>query len=189
MARGKEQRPAEILVDRIRARATDRIVVLVDGPACSGKTTLADEIAYALKAQLVHMDAFYPGWGGLEVGSSIVSSSLLAAESPGYHRWDWATGKQAEWHKVNPRKHLVIEGSGALSAENLALATYGVWIHLPLLERRERKRLRDGSLNMEHWDFWAMQERAFYQRERPDLIAHTVLDSGSNVLSPEKTDD
>ena len=137
MARGKEQRPAEILVDRIRARATDRIVVLVDGPACSGKTTLADEIAYALKAQLVHMDAFYPGWGGLEVGSSIVSSSLLAAESPGYHRWDWATGKQAEWHKVNPRKHLVIEGSGALSAENLALATYGVWIHLPLLERRE----------------------------------------------------
>ena len=74
-------------------------------------------------------------------------------------------------------------------AENLALATYGVWIHLPLLERRERKRLRDGSLNMEHWDFWAMQERAFYQRERPDLIAHTVLDSGSNVLSPEKTDD
>lgn len=181
MGRGT-QRPAEILVERIRARGDDRVVVLVDGPAASGKTTLADELATLLRAQLVNLDSFYPGWSGLEVGSAMVADSVLAAENPGWRRWDWKAGKAAEWHRVNPRKPLVIEGSGALSAANRALATYGVWIHLELAERRRRKRLRDGNLNMEHWDHWAMQERAFYLRERPDRLADVVLDGATGQL-------
>lgn len=186
VGRGGQQRPAEILVERIRARSDGRVVVLVDGPACSGKTTLAEEIAHGLRASLLSMDSLYPGWGGLEVGSSMVAGSVLAAENPGYTRWDWEAGKPTGWHRVNPRKSLVIEGSGALSAANRALASYGVWIHLPLAERRKRKLQRDGSRHLEHWDHWAMQERAFYQRERPDLLADSVYHSGANELAPER---
>jgi len=185
MARGKEMRPAELLVDKVRDahRATGgRLVVLIDGPAASGKTTLGEELAYLLKAQLVSMDLFYPGWGGLEVGSAMVAGSVLDSQEPGWRRWDWSNGKAAEWHKVNPKKDIVIEGSGALSAANKALATYTIWIHVELAERKRRKQLRDGTINMEHWDYWAMQERAFFQRERPDQLADIVYNGMTGEL-------
>jgi gluconate kinase len=175
-------RTSELLVERIRASASARTVVLIDGRAGSGKTTLASEVAYALKAQLVCMDAFYPGWGGLEVGSSMVRSMVLDPQKPGWRRWDWKRSRAAEWHSVNAAKPVVIEGSGALSAANRELATFGIWIRLEPDERRRRKLARDGHLNLEHWDRWALQEDRFFARERPDLLADALVDGATGLI-------
>ncbi len=40
-------------------------LVCVDGPAGSGKTSLADAVARRTAAQVVHMDDLYGGWDGL----------------------------------------------------------------------------------------------------------------------------
>ncbi|MGO1280054.1 MAG: AAA family ATPase, partial [Cellulosimicrobium funkei] len=40
-------------------------LVVVDGPAGSGKTTLAAQLEAALPAQVLHMDDLYEGWRGL----------------------------------------------------------------------------------------------------------------------------
>jgi uridine kinase len=182
MAQGGLPRLSDVLAQRIRAAASGRIVVLLDGPAASGKTTLGSDLAYALGAQLVCMDTFYPGWGGLEVGSAMVHESVLDPDKPGWRRWDWKKGKAAEWHRVNGNRPVVIEGSGALSEANRARATFGIWIHLDAESRRKRKLLRDGTLNMEHWDRWAMQEQAFYRRERPDMRADVVIDGLTGLI-------
>jgi cytidylate kinase len=182
MARQAGRRTSEILADRIREAGESRPVVLIDGAAASGKTTLAGELAYALKAQHVCMDDFYPGWGGLEVGSSMVLGSVLNADRPGWRRWDWKKHTAAEFHRINPRKPVVIEGSGALSAANRAAATFGIWIHLDEETRLERKKGRDGRIDLEQWERWGMQEARFFARERPDRLADALVDGFTGRL-------
>ncbi len=149
--------------------------MLIDGHSGSGKTTLATELAYNLKAQHVALDAVYPGWGGLEVGSAMVRG-VLDPENPGYRRWDWKRNESAEWHKVNGKRDIVIEGSGSMSRANRELATFGVWIRLDQVERKRRAIARDGVTYHQHWDRWAAQEQAFFARERPDTLADALMD-------------
>ncbi len=186
MARGGSPRASEVLAHRIRAAAAEqgssRLVVLIDGHSGSGKTTLATELAYALKAQHVSLDAFYPGWGGLEVGSAMVRGVLDPA-NPGYRRWDWKRSQPAEFHKVNGAKDVVIEGSGALSRVNRESATFALWIRLDQVERKRRAIARDGATYHEHWDRWAAQEQAFFARERPDTLADAILDGRTGRLA------
>jgi gluconate kinase len=186
MARGGSPRASEVLAERIRssaaAQGAPRIVVLVDGHSGSGKTTLATEVAYLLKAQHVALDAFYPGWGGLEVGSAMVRG-VLDPDNPGYRRWDWRRNQAAEWHKVNAKRDIVIEGSGCLSRANRELATFGVWIRLDQVERKRRALARDGATIHQHWDRWAAQEQAFFARERPDTLADAIMDGRTGQLA------
>lgn len=156
-------------------------MVLIDGHSGSGKTTLASELSYALKAQHVGLDAFYPGWGGLEVGSAMVRG-VLDAENPGFRRWDWKRNEPAEFHKVNPKRDVVIEGSGCMSRANREMATFGVWIRLDQAERKRRALARDGQLIHQHWDRWSGQEQAFFARERPDTLADAIMDGRTGEL-------
>jgi len=186
MARGGSPRASEVLAQRIRASAAEqgasRLVVLIDGHSGAGKTTLATELAHTLKAQHVSLDAFYPGWGGLEVGSAMVRGVLDPA-NPGYRRWDWKRSQAAEFHKINGQKDVVIEGSGALSRANRDLATFALWIRLDQVERKRRAIARDGATYHEHWDRWAAQEQAFFARERPDTLADALMDGRTGQLA------
>lgn len=151
-----------------------RRVVLVDGGSGSGKTELGTLLAAVLGAQLVSLDDIYPGWDGLEAASAMVRTDIL--ERSRWRRWDWAASIPAELHDVDPARDLVIEGSGCLSAANRELATFGVWLDVPESVRKPRALERDGELYRPHWHRWAEQERAFFDRERPDLLADLVLD-------------
>jgi cytidylate kinase len=186
MARGRSPRVSEVLAEHIRGSAAgqgaQRIVVLIDGHSGAGKTTLATELAYGLKAQHVALDAFYPGWGGLEVGSAMVRNVLDPAISE-YRRWDWKRNQAAERHKVNAKRDIVIEGSGSLSRANRELATFGVWIRLDEPTRKRRAFDRDGATNHQNWDRWAAQEQAFFARERPDTLADAIIDGRAGTIS------
>lgn len=187
MGRGGPTRPSEVLAERLTASRSGRIVVLIDGGSGAGKSTLADELGYALGADVVSLDKLYPGWGGLEVGSAMIRSRVLDPDKPGYRRWDWKKHAPAEFHNVNPRKDLVIEGSGSLSAANRAVATFGIWVHLDYAERKRRAIRRDGASYLDHWDRWQQQEHAFYLRERPDLLADAIVDNVTgNLLFTER---
>ena len=186
MARGGSPRWSEVLAERIRATAKEagapRLVVLIDGHAGAGKTTLATELSYVLKSQHISLDAFYPGWGGLEVGSAMVKG-VLAAENPGYTRWDWKRNQAAEFHKVNAKRDILVEGSGCLSQSNRDLATFSVWVRLDQLERKRRAIARDGATFHANWDRWAAQEQAFFARERPDTLADAIVDGRTGEVA------
>lgn len=185
VARRGTPRPSEVLAERIRAVAkaqgAPRFVVLIDGHSGAGKTTLATELAYAMGAQHVALDAFYPGWGGLEVGSAMVRQ-VLAPTDAGYRRWDWKHNQPGGWVKVNPKKDIVVEGSGSLSRANRELATFALWIRLDQVERKRRAIARDGARYHEHWDRWAAQEQAFFARERPDTLADAIMDGRTGEM-------
>lgn len=152
-----------------------RPVVLIDGRSGAGKTTLARELAPLLGAQLVSLDDLYPGWGGLEAGSRAVHESILRPQDPGWRRWDWTSAQPAEWHPVDPELPIVIEGCGALSRVNRALATFGIWVELPATKRRRRALEREPDF-APHWREWAEQEREHAAREHPRALADVVVE-------------
>jgi uridine kinase len=165
-------------IEALAARAAAsgaRPVVLIDGRSGAGKTTLAERLAPLLGAQLVSLDDVYPGWGGLEAGSAAVHETVLRDRDPGWRRWDWASGRPAEWHTVDPVAPIVIEGCGALSRANRALATFGVWLEVPAAERRRRALEREPDF-APHWADWARQEREFAAREHPRSLADVVVE-------------
>ena len=158
------------------AAGSRRPVVLLDGRSGSGKSVLAASLAPALDAQLLSLDELYPGWEGLEAGSAAVHETVLRSIDPGWARWDWAGGATAEWHPLDPDRAMVIEGCGALSRANRALATFGIWLELDAAERRRRFSERDAGRFDRYWDGWAAQEDAFISREHPAAIADLVID-------------
>lgn len=136
--------------------------LLIDGPSGAGKTTLALQIGDALGIPVVHLDDFYPGWGGLAEGARIVAEDVLDPARPGYWRWDWERGRRGEWVALDPGGDLIVEGVGAVTEASKAKArrrgdvdTIRV-VADPHL-RKERALQRDPGY-AEWWDMWAAQE-------------------------------
>ncbi len=163
-------------------RPTRPDIVLVDGRSGSGKTELARAmVAQKPELQLVRMDDLYPGWSGLEAGSQHVHDFVIAATVRRWQRWDWADNTPAEWRVLDQSRPILIEGCGALSRANRALAAYAVWVELDEPTRRQRVRDRDGGSWADKWDDWAAQEDAFIARENPRELASTVI-NGNEVF-------
>lgn len=153
--------------------------VLIDGRSGSGKTTLAHELHRVWAAStVVRLDDIYPGWDGLAWAVDHIHTELLLPRSlgrPGRWRgWDWSNDAPAGWHAVDPRQRLIVEGVGALTAANRALADLGIWVDTDDDERKRRALLRDGDTYRPHWERWAAQEvahlAAYLPRAQADWI-------------------
>lgn len=169
--------PAAAVLAAVAGLGSGRVVVLIDGGAGSGKTTLAEALAEGWDGpvQVVGMDSFYPGWGGLAAASAMIADDLLRPARPGYTRWDWERSAPAGWVPVDPDLPLVIEGCGALTARNRRLADLAVWCELDADERRRRAIARDGELLAVHWEEWEAQEAAHWRANRPWELADLVV--------------
>jgi hypothetical protein len=151
-----------------------RTVVLIDGRSGAGKTSLARVLAPAIGAQLVSLDDLYPGWDGLEAGSRMVHELVLRPVDPGWTDWDWASGRAAGWHPLDPDLPIVVEGYGAISRASRSLADVAIWVEAPAAERRRRALAREPGF-APHWRHWAEQERAHDAREHPRSLADVVV--------------
>ncbi len=156
-------------------------LVCVDGPAGSGKTTLAEAIVGLAgpSTRLVHMDDLYAGWSGLaEVDAQLGDLLLpLADGRPGsFRRYDWLAGEFAEVVDVPPSPLLVVEGVGSGAARLAGLVTVLVWVEAPHDLRMQRGVERDGDAFAPHWEQWARDEAALFARERTCERADIVVD-------------
>lgn len=153
-----------------------RPVVLIDGGAGSGKTTLAELLARHWPApgpvQVVGQDDLYPGWGGLAAGSAAVPAVI---GGDGYRRWDWQASRPDGWRPLDRDAALLVEGCGALTPAGRALAGLGIWVELDPVRRHRRALARDGALFAAHWDDWALQEAIHWQANRPWALADVVV--------------
>jgi uridine kinase len=166
-------------------------LVCVDGPAGSGKTTLAAALRRTARdllpadgeVALVHMDNVYAGWAGLEAGMATVATSVvdpLRHGRPGrYRRFDWHAMAFAEERFVSPVDVLVIEGVGSAGAAYDDAITCLVWVETPTDVRLDRGLARDGERMRDHWLRWRDAEQAMFARERTRERADVVVDGVS----------
>ncbi len=182
---------ARIVVDLALSRQPtlgDGRLVRIDGPAGSGKTTLAAEVAALVAgAQVVHMDNLYAGWSGIDHAVTAQLDSILlplAEGRPGrYRRFDWVADEFAEEHVVEPGPLLVLEGVGSGTRAHADLGTVLVWVDAPHDLRMTRGIDRDGEAFRVQWEAWAQSEQVLFEREGTRSRADMLVD-GTGVAEP-----
>ncbi len=169
----------------------------VDGPAGSGKTTVAGRLAAEVAAvghsvAVVHMDDLYDGWSAL-VGERAgaltrrVEADLLAplaaGREGGYERYDWPSAAFAERHRVPVVDVLVLEGCGSAQrswADRTALA---VWVEVDRALRTRRWLERDDDPRAAQQCLaWQVDEDAWCAADGTRARADLVVDGAP--LSP-----
>ncbi|WP_090030556.1 hypothetical protein [Cellulomonas marina] len=167
-------------------------LLCVDGPAGSGKTTLAARVrerltAAGLAVGVVHLDDLYEGWSGLEgsLWPRLQAEVLgpLAARRPGrYRRWDWPAGAFADHVDVPVPDVLVLEGCGSARRAADPVATLRVWVEAPAALRLERGLARDGADTRPQWEAWMADEAQHFVREDTRARADVRVDRDGLVL-------
>ncbi len=155
-------------------------VVCIDGPAASGKTTLAELLASMLDCPVVHLDDLYQGWqqdlGAL--GPRLAAWLLDPWEVglPGrYLRFDWALGRYREWVEVPAGPLVILEGCGAAGRHIRPRAALVVWVEAPGDERLARGISRDGVGLADHWRSWQSAEDAHFAADQTRAAADVVV--------------
>ena len=83
-------------------------IISIDGPAGSGKTTLAAELSVALfstfgDVPIIHLDQLYEGWDGaldsklFERIDSWILTPIRNGLPPKYLEYDWHLGAYSKW--------------------------------------------------------------------------------------------
>ncbi len=169
-------------------------IVLIDGRAASGKSSLAAALKNQLfkeleqAPRLVHMDDLYPGWEGLVAGSHYLNQQILQPLKQGktasWQLWDWEQAQRGRsdepgngWREFAGGTPLIVEGCGSLSRVSSGLADYRVWIETEKQVRHQRWLDRDGEKFNEFWHIWAAQEDEFYQQEKSLQLADLVIEN------------
>ena len=162
-------------------------LVCIDGPAGSGKTTLAGRLAAELggAATVVHFDELYAGWtltgalGRLQAG---VLRPLSDRRAGAHHRYDWATRRFAPGPVVVPvREVLLVEGCGSSPRALDPWTTLRIWVEAPVDLRLSRGLARDGSELEPEWRRWLGTEAAEFAREGTRERADVRLDGAATA--------
>lgn len=108
-----------------------RPLILIDGAAGSGKTTLATKLADILNANLVHTDdvSWYADpihWDG-EMLAGIINP-WFNGNHVAYRPTGWIKKNRSGSIDVDPNRALVIEGMGASRKTMRAIAAYSIWV-------------------------------------------------------------
>ena len=185
-------------------------LILIDGPAGAGKTTLANRLALALggaasagagtfdpanllpadaPVQILHGDDMYEGWDGLagldELLLGEVLEPLSRGEQAGFRMWDWVENRRSHRIDVPPRPYLIVEGVGVAQTAARALASLVVFVEAPWEVRLQRGVDRDHMAYddvVERWNVFEAEQNAFLDRHDTRAAADVILDGTSPVL-------
>lgn len=169
---GASQQPARLGTSRL---------ICIDGPAGSGKTTLAAAVVAMLTERghtvaALHMDDFYEGWTGLraDLEPRLLGQVLepLAAGRPGrWQRFDWHLDRFDDWHDLPVTDFLVLEGCGSGARAYAPFRSLLVFVEAERDTRLRRGIERDGPAVEPYWLAWMEREEAHFELNSTRAVA------------------
>lgn len=161
-------------------------LVSVDGPAGSGKTTLAGDLGRELDATVLHMDDLFAGWSGLTEGIAQLLDGVLGPLSHrrpgGYRRYDWHRKEFAETVQVPVVDVLVVEGCGSAPRAAAQWTSLLVVTEADAATRLARGLARDGEAMRGEWVRWMTLEEEVLAGEDARSRADVLLDGFGRVV-------
>lgn len=170
------------------------VLIAVDGPCASGKTTLAARLAEALNAQVIHADDFFlpfemktperlaqPGGNvHYERFKEEVADALAMGKTVDYGVYRCAEGRIAEKKRVIPSGIIIVEGSYSMHPLMGADYDLRIFIEAPLDIRLERILERNGKEKLETFkEKWIPMENAYFEhygiKEKSDIVTEQKI--------------
>lgn len=159
-------------------------IILIDGPAGSGKTTLSlklkSELSSELTCEVIHLDTIYNGWDNALTESLTntlrsLLDSFLANKPFNLAQYNWAT-KSFNTHRiVQPADLLIIEGVGAGQSAIRAFATTLYWVEVDDEIGLKRVLERDGNEISQEMKNWKLREAEHFAKERTREFADFII--------------
>lgn len=180
------------LAARVRAdepRLGRTRLVCIDGPAGSGKTTLAAGLAAALGdgVAVMHMDDLYEGWtmaGAAQRLAAGVLEPLAEGRAAAYRHYDWdAAAFLPDLVPVPVVDVLIVEGCGSAPRQFDPWTTLRIWVEAPRELRLARGIERDGAHLTHEWIRWQQLEAGVFEAE--DTRARADLRVDGTVHAPD----
>lgn len=144
-------------------------IVVIDGPAGSGKTTLAKSLSELLgNCPIIHMDEIYDGWENALSPKTFsnmtnwIIKPLFENRSIEFTKYDWHLEKRNEKVVINLPKVLIIEGVGSSSSEISEHSCLKLWIEVNKEIGISRVLTRDGLEIEEQMKKWQTLESKFF---------------------------
>jgi uridine kinase len=108
-------------------------ILLIDGPAGAGKTTLALEIQAKTDSALLHLDDFYDGWDEpfdanfIQRVKRAINHLIDPISQPSFMKYDWNAESFVSAEMKRSGKLIIVEGVGAgLLSKSLPADNQGV---------------------------------------------------------------
>lgn len=148
--------------------------ISIDGPAGSGKTTLARRIAESFSSgpvATIHMDDLYNGWeDALTVQlSRTLTNQILSPISQGkafsYRKYDWLKRGFGEFISVPLPALLILEGVGSGQKVTRKYTDEAIWIEVASEVGLQRVLNRDGDYLETEMRVWQLREQEHFLKE------------------------
>ena len=161
----------------------DTKIVTIDGPAGSGKTTLANELSLSLAdsngpMSVVHLDELYEGWEnalGQKLFDRIDSWILTPIRNgltPKHLTYDWHQGKYASWSEPSLTTVFIIEGVGSGHSAMRDQVSQAIWVEADDDLLLDRVVERDGEVVRDEMLIWKARERSYFELHGVKQAAH-----------------
>lgn len=192
----------EKIIERIQdiqsSQENTIIFVGIDGGGGSGKSTLTDKIATALKdVQIIHMDDFYKletdrkmkELAKAPVGyefdiERLISQVIIPLASNNiaeYQIYDWLNDRLSSWRKVYPIGIIIIEGCYSIIDTLSPFYHVKIFVDCDRAVRLKRGLGRDGESALPFWINWMDGEDKYFAEQCIKENADFIYVSDSTV--------
>jgi uridine kinase len=196
--------------DELQARALAyprrgaTLLLGIDGPGGSGKSTIASALARTGPYPVVAVDDFYRPSAerngdpvpqrrvGAEFDLDRLERQVLVPLGMGrparYQRYDWPSDRLDGWIEVRPGGFVILVGIYVMSRGLAAYLDVCIWVECPREVRLRRGLARDGDDARERWvNDWMPREDEYVARETPKNRADFVVMGGDHAeLAPSE---
>jgi len=152
-------------------------LICIDGPAGSGKTTLAKNLKNFLNnTSIIHMDEIYEGWENA-LNDNLVSNiqnwiitPMKKSEPIIYTKFDWYLKSRKDKVIIENYENIILEGVGAASLGIRELSVLNLWIEGRKEILLNRVLDRDGNQIKDEMKLWQSKESEYFLKH--DIKKH-----------------
>ena len=159
------------LLPKLVAKCGECIVITIDGPAGSGKTTLAKELSSALDScYTIHMDDLYEGWDStltpnLTKKLQRILEYVKMESRIQFVPFDWLESNFSPQVELPTPKYLIIEGVGSGQSAIRDFISLSLWIEVLPDIGLERVIKRDGPAVAQFMPAFIVAQNAHFEKE------------------------